>query len=92
MSNSQTRNAAINLRAFPTQRDLIDKACAVLNKSRSDFIIELACREAENVLLDQRLFMLDDSAFSAFDAAISEEMQPNVALNNLMSKKSSWEK
>jgi len=91
MSSTPTRNAAINVRAYPAQRDLIDKACSLLNKSRSDFIIELACREAENVLLDQRLFMLDDESFAAFEAALSTHTTPNTALTKLMSKKISWE-
>lgn len=36
------RDAAINLRARPDQRDLIDQAAAVLGKTRSDFMLETA--------------------------------------------------
>ena len=92
MSATQIRNAPINLRAFPKQRDLIDRACSLLGKNRSDFILELACREAENVLLDQRLFMLDDDSYRAFEAALSEPVVDNAALQKLMTKISPWEK
>ena len=36
------RNAAINLRARPEQRDLIDRAAKLLGRSRSDFMLEAA--------------------------------------------------
>ena len=37
------RDAAINLRARPVQRDLIDHAAQLLGKNRSDFMLEAAC-------------------------------------------------
>ena len=46
------RNVAINLRARPEQRDLIDRAAKLLGRSRSDFMLEAACEKAQSVLLD----------------------------------------
>lgn len=46
----------INLRANQGQRALIDQAREMLGKNRSDFMLEAACREADTVLLDRRLF------------------------------------
>ena len=48
------RTATINLRAMPNQRDLIDYAAELLGKSRSDFMLESACNNAKNVILDRR--------------------------------------
>ena len=53
------RDAAINLRALPEQRDLIDQAASLLGKSRSDFMLEAACDRAQSVVLDQVFFSLD---------------------------------
>jgi len=47
------RDAAINLRAFPEHRDLIDHAAKLLSKNRSDFMLEAACSAAQAVVLDQ---------------------------------------
>jgi uncharacterized protein (DUF1778 family) len=47
------RDAAINLRALPQQRDLIDHAAALLGKNRSDFMLEAACDKAQAVVLDR---------------------------------------
>lgn len=52
------RDAAINLRALPEQRDLIDQAANLLGKNRSDFMLEAACERALSVVLDQVHFSL----------------------------------
>lgn len=46
----------LNIRAKEAQRVLIDTAADILHKSRTDFILEIACQAAENVLLDRRMF------------------------------------
>ncbi|RRZ43543.1 DUF1778 domain-containing protein, partial [Klebsiella pneumoniae] len=53
------REAPINIRAKTSQRDLIDMAASLVSKSRTDFMLEVACREAQDILLDQRLFLLN---------------------------------
>ena len=50
------RDAAINLRALPNQRALIDQAALLTGKNRSDFMLEAACDKAQSVLLDQVFF------------------------------------
>jgi uncharacterized protein (DUF1778 family) len=92
MAENQNRAAPINIRARTTQRNLIDKAAAMLNKNRSDFMLEAACREAENVLLDQRLLLVEDKAWQAFEALINAPVKNNPALRKLLHDKAPWEK
>ena len=92
MAGTQNRVAPINIRARATQRNLIDKAAAMLNKNRSDFMLEAACREAENILLDQRLFLVDDKARQAFEALIDAPVKDNPALRKLLHDKAPWER
>ncbi len=91
MAQSATRTAPINLRALNSQRNLIDHAAAALGKNRSDFMLEAACREAENVLLDQRLFMLNQVDFEAFNQALEAPVKDNPALRKLIEHKAPWE-
>ena len=91
MAETQNRAAPINIRARPTQRNLIDKAAAMLNKSRSDFMLEAACREAENVLLDRRLFLVDENTHQAFEALLDAPVNDNPALRILLNSKAPWE-
>jgi len=92
MAESQNRAAPINIRARTTQRNLIDKAAAMLNKNRSDFMLEAACREAENVLLDQRLFLVDDKTYKALATLIDAPVKDNPSLRKLLHDKAPWEK
>jgi uncharacterized protein (DUF1778 family) len=84
------RDAAINLRAHPEQRDLIDQAAILLNKNRSDFMLEAACDKAQAVLLDQVFFKLDEAKFQAFTALLEAPIQPNEGLARLQAVKPPW--
>ncbi len=81
----------INLRVKPHARFLIDRACAITDKSITDFVLDAACREAEDVLLDRRLFHLDESAYRAFVHALDAPTQRNPELKKLLNRKPLWE-
>jgi uncharacterized protein (DUF1778 family) len=84
------RDAAINLRALPQQRDLIDQAAHLLGKNRSDFMLEAACDKAQTVLLDQVLFSLDHARFQEFNAILDAPQEANSGLERLLSVKAPW--
>ena len=84
------RDAAINLRALPQQRDLIDRAALVLGKNRSDFMLEAACDKAQAVLLDQVHFTLDAERFQQFVDLLDAPPQRNPGLERLMAVKAPW--
>lgn len=85
------RDAAINLRALPEQRDLIDQAAAALGKNRSDFMLEAACDRARSVLLDQVFFSLDADKFEQFMALVDAPLAPNAGLERLLAVKAPWD-
>jgi len=86
-----SRDTNINIRAPRRQRDLIDQAASLLGKTRSEFVLETACRAAEDVLLDQRLFILDANTFERFQAALDAPPQDNPKLKKLLATKAPWE-
>jgi uncharacterized protein (DUF1778 family) len=86
------RDAAINLRAHPEQRELIDQAARLLGKNRSDFMLEAACDKAQSVLLDQVFFRLNDEKFREFTAMLDAPVQPNAGLDRLFAIKAPWVK
>lgn len=88
----QPRDVTINLRANQRQRTLIDRAAAALGKNRSDFMLEAACREADAVLLDQRLFLPDEKAFKLFAAALDKSPTENRGLRRLLAARPPWER
>ncbi|HGV9232330.1 TPA: DUF1778 domain-containing protein [Providencia rettgeri] len=84
------RNAAINLRALPEQRDLIDEAASLLGKNRSDFMLEVACERAQAILLDQIFFQLDNEKFQQFNLLLDAPVNSNPGLDRLMSIEIPW--
>jgi uncharacterized protein (DUF1778 family) len=88
----QPRDVTINLRANQTQRARIDRAAETLGKNRSDFMLEAACREADAVLLDRRLFLLDEKAYKRFTAALDKSPTDNPKLRRLLASKAPWER
>jgi len=85
------RDAAINLRALPEQRDLIDHAATLLGKNRSDFMLEAACDKAQSVVLDQVFFRLDADRFRQFTDLLDASPAANAELERLMAVRAPWE-
>jgi uncharacterized protein (DUF1778 family) len=82
---------SINIRAKAKQRDLIDQAATRLGRSRSDFMLEAACREAEDVLLDQAFFSVDAGTFAKFQTLLDQPLPPTDKLRRLLKTKAPWE-
>ncbi len=93
MQPTQIKEAvSINIRAKAKQRDLIDQAATRLGRSRSDFMLEAACREAEDVLLDQVFFSVGANTFSQFQELLDQPLPPNDKLRRLLKTKAPWDK
>jgi len=93
MPQIQSRESvSINIRAKVRQRDLIDRAAERLGRSRSDFMLEASCREAENVLLDQAFFAVDAGTFAKFQALLDHPLPPTDKLRRLLKTKAPWER
>src|SRR5947209_2407318 len=81
-SASETKGS-INIRIETHTRQLIDEAAAVLGKTRTEFMVESARQVAIDVLLDQRLFVLDAERYRAFMHALDNPPAPGPKLRAL---------
>lgn len=61
------RETRLNLRTSAREDALIRLAAQASNKTVTAFILDSASTAAEQVLADRRWFMLDDSAWAAFE-------------------------
>lgn len=86
-----SRDIKINIRAQQNQRDLIDRAAQAQGKSRSDFMLESACQKAQDVLLDQTFFLLDETKYQEFLARLDAEPILNEKLQALLKTPAPWE-
>lgn len=89
---SETKDfVAINMRVDSTKRNLIDMAAAMLGSDRTSFIVNAACKQAEDVILDKRLFFLSNSEFDAFERALeSNPIGDNPWLTRLLARPKRW--
>ena len=90
--STRERSETINLRASRKQKALIDRAADALGRSRSDFMLDTACREAESILLDRRYFLLPEDAFSKFVAMLDRPPKQNARLRRLLETKAPWDR
>jgi uncharacterized protein (DUF1778 family) len=88
VDSARTKN--IHIRVAPGQRDLIDQAARATGKTRTEFILDAVTKEAENTLLDQRVFRLDDVQWRAFIDALDAPTPPSDALRKLMTTPVPW--
>ncbi|EAB9082097.1 DUF1778 domain-containing protein [Salmonella enterica subsp. enterica] len=84
------RENQINIRATDEERAVIDYAASLVNKNRTDFIIELAYQEAKNIILDQRLFVLDNERYHSFIRQLESPVQNAEGHERLMAVKPEW--
>jgi uncharacterized protein (DUF1778 family) len=80
----------INLRIEARTRRLIDDAATILGKTRTEFMIDSARAQAIDVLLDQRLFVLESDRYDAFVQALDNPPTPGPKLRALMRRVPAW--
>ncbi len=83
---------SINLRIEAHTRQLIDDAAAVLGKTRTEFMVESARRQAIDTLLDQKLFVLNPERYDAFILALDNPPAPGKKLRSLLRRAPTWQK
>ena len=86
------RSGRLGLRTTPDQAALIQLAAEAARKSVTEFVLSSVCEKAEQTLLDQRFFMIDEQAWLAFQAALERPAQAKKGLQSLIAKPAIWEK
>lgn len=85
-----TRNQ-INIRLDSHQQALIDRAAQSVGKTRTEFILDASRREAEQVLLDQTVFVLEPDEYDRFVEMLNAPPEPTEALRKLLNTPLPWE-
>jgi uncharacterized protein (DUF1778 family) len=88
--SAEGAKGSINLRIEAHTRRLIDEAAALLGKTRTEFMIDSARSLAVEVLLDQRLFVLDSERHDAFVHALDNPPPPGPRLRALLRRVPAW--
>ena len=90
--SSAVRSGRLGLRTTPLQADLIRRAAEATRRSVTEFVLSSVCEKAEQTLLDQRLFMVDEQTWLAFQDALERPAQAKKGLQSLIAEPAIWEK
>ena len=90
--SSDVRSGRLGLRTTPAQAALIQRAAEATRKSVTEFVLNSVCEKAEQTLLDQRLFMVDEQTWRAFQDALERPAQAKEGMQYLIAEPSIWEK
>ncbi|EPL4527058.1 DUF1778 domain-containing protein, partial [Enterobacter asburiae] len=66
-------------------------AAEILHKSRTDFILEMACKPAENVILDRRVFNFNDEQYAEFIDMLDAPVEDDASIKKLLARKPQWD-
>jgi uncharacterized protein (DUF1778 family) len=86
------RRQTLNLRIKAEERDLIDRAARAIGKNRTEFILDVTRRAAEEAVLDQALLRVGSEAFASFQARLDAPPEPNERLRKTMHARPPWDK
>lgn len=84
--------ANIHVRVPQQTKQLIETAAVSVGKSLSEFVLDSARQQATDVLLDQRLFILDTERHDAFLRALDAPAPAGPKLRALMKRKPLWQR
>ena len=80
---SVVKDSRIAVRLSSDQDELIRRAAEVEGTSITEFTVDAAVSRARDVLVDRRLFMLDDAAWTEFLAVLDRPIAYKPRLEKL---------
>lgn len=92
--NQQTagrKDDIIQIRASAQTKAMLNHAASLRGQKLSEFMLDSARRQAEQAILDQRVFLLDPGAHEKFLAILDASPAPRAELRSLLTRKAVWE-
>lgn len=91
-SAASRKDDLIQIRASASTKAILNRAAALRGQKLSEFMLDSARTRAEETILDQRLFALDDETYKAFLAMLDSPAKPDKALRARMKRKPAWQR
>lgn len=86
------KDDVIQIRASAETKAILTRAATLRGQKLSEFMLESARRQAEDTILDQRVFYLSPKAHEAFLAMLDEPAQDVAELRARLTKSPAWER
>ncbi|HQT65779.1 MAG: antitoxin [Acidocella sp. 20-57-95] len=86
------KDDVIQIRASAETKAILTRAAALRGQKLSEFMLDSARRQAEDTILDQRVFFLAHEAHEAFLAMLDAPAQDVAELRTRLTKPPAWER
>jgi uncharacterized protein (DUF1778 family) len=90
-SSAGRKDDVIQIRATAEAKALLNRAAALRGQKLSEFMLDSARRQAEETILDQRTFFMDEDAHTRFLALLDSPPKPSAKARARLSRKAPWE-
>lgn len=90
-TTARTKDNVIQIRASAETKALFNRAAALRGQKLSEFMLESARHQAEETILDQRLFRLDEEAFGRLLDLLDNPPPPSPEVVARFRRKAPWE-
>jgi uncharacterized protein (DUF1778 family) len=88
---TRRKDDVIQIRASADVKAVLDRAAALRGQNLSKFMLESALRHAEDTILDQRTFFLDDPAHTRFLALLDAPPKPSAKARGRLKRTAPWQ-
>jgi uncharacterized protein (DUF1778 family) len=85
------KDDVIQIRASADAKAMIARAAALRGQKLSEFMLDSARKQAEETLLDQRLFLLEDARYDAFVASLDNSPEISPVAKARLSRRAPWQ-
>jgi uncharacterized protein (DUF1778 family) len=89
--STRRKDDVIQIRASAEAKAILNRAAALRGQKLSEFMLESARRQAEDTILDQRTFFLDDAAHARFLALLDSPPKKMNKARARLTRKPPWE-
>ena len=86
MRTRSVRSEKLDLRLSSTDKRILEAAASVSNRSVSEFVRDSALSRAHEVLADRRTFLLSQSKWAEFQAALDAPTRDNPRIQRLLTE------
>lgn len=86
------KDDVIQIRTSRETKAILNRAASLRGQKLSEFVLETARQRAEEALLDQRLFLLDDKEHRTLLALLDRPVKPSASLRARMKRKKAWDR
>jgi uncharacterized protein (DUF1778 family) len=90
-TSTRRKDDVIQIRASAEAKALLNRAAALRGQKLSEFMLDSARSRAEDTILDQRTFFLDDAAHARFLALLDAPPKPAAKIRDRLNRKAPWQ-